>query len=101
MGISLLLEEETLYRIYQEFYDHEATYAMEADDLMRSGGEWEPIENIAGLFAGAADELFDFEEKDDPDYALLSELVEKAESCPEGDYPRFFKSYSEDGKPAD
>ncbi len=101
MGISLPLDEEDLFRISQNFYGQEVSYTMWADELREHGDEWESIEGISNMFADAATELSDLEDDDNFDYALLSELVEKVESCPGGDYPEYHQWYSKDGKPVD
>jgi len=87
MGISLPLDEASLLRINQSFFAQEGSYAMEAEDLKNRGEEWERAEGISNIFADAVDEISSFADGKDPDYVLLSELVENTAECPNGDYP--------------
>ncbi len=101
MGISLPLVEETLTRIYNNLYGQEVAYDMDVDELKKRGEEWDSVEKISYMFRYAADELAEFSERDNPDYSLLSELIENVESCPEGDYPKYQQWYDGNGKPVD
>ena len=75
MGITFPLTGESLYMIYDNFYQQEVSYAMEAEEVKQKKGDWMIIEEKSNIFAKAADELADFDEKDDPDYRLLSEMI--------------------------
>ncbi len=101
MGVALPLDEESFYRIYQNFYGQEVSYAMEAEEVKNRRGEWMPIERISCMFADAADELSRLDEEDDLDYGLLSRLIEEAALDPEEDYPEYHQWYAKDGSPVD
>ena len=101
MGIALPLDEESLYRIYNNFFGQEVSYAKEAEEIKNNGGPWESIEDIANRFANAADELSEFADRDAPDYALLSQLVDECILDSVEEYPEYHQWYTEDGKPTD
>ena len=101
MGISFPIDEESLCRIYNNFYGQEVSFAMEAEEIKGLGGEWTSIESISNMFAEAADELSEFDESDNPDYELLSKQIEKVIIGPEEEYPPYRQWHSKDGKATD
>jgi hypothetical protein len=101
MGVALPLDEESFFRIYQNFYGQEVSYAMEAEEVKNRRGEWMPIERISCMFADAADELSLLDEDDDLDYGLLSRLIEEVGFDSEESYPEYRQWYNEDGSPTD
>ena len=101
MGISFPVDEGSLYRIYNNFYGEEVSFAMEAEEIKGLGGEWESIENISNMFANAADELSAFDESDNPDYEQLSKQIEEIVLDPNEEYPPYRQWYTKDGKTTD
>ena len=88
MGISLPLNGETLCIIYKTFYGQEVSFAMEAEEIKKQNGDWESAEELSCMFAEAADELSDFDEDEDPDYDLLSEMIDKVVIEPDDVFPK-------------
>ena len=89
MGVSLPLDNESLYTIYDNFYRQEVSYAMEAEEVKQQKGDWMPIEQKSNIFADAADELSNFDEGDNPDYKLLTEMVCKVTISPDDLIPEY------------
>ncbi len=89
MDISLPLNSDSLCTIYDDFYGQEVNYAMEAEEAKQQKGEWMAIEDKSSIFAKAADELSDFDESDNPDYRLLSKMINEVTIGPDGAIPEF------------
>ena len=99
MGVKLPVDEESVSRICQNFYGQEVSYAMEAEEIRNRGGEWETAENISSMFARAADELSDLAEGKDPNYGLLSRLIEETAIDPGKHFPEYRQWYDKNGRP--
>ena len=101
MGITLPLDDESIHKIYKNFYGQEVSYAMEAEEIKNKGREWEQTENISNMFANAADELADFANRDNPDYKLLSQRINEIVLDPSDDWPEYHQWYTKEGTPTD